>query len=82
MAMHKVAPSILKPSQIAAYAATEVQRKLLGRKVPAYKPVFTECLDHFLIHAGEPASSVLVWPQHTPTLEEQSSVCNALLCTA
>jgi hypothetical protein len=25
--------------------------------VPAYKPVFTECLDHFLIHAGEAASS-------------------------
>eukprot|EP00882_Tetradesmus_deserticola_P000731 GHRQ01000798.1.p1 GENE.GHRQ01000798.1~~GHRQ01000798.1.p1 ORF type:complete len:504 (+),score=238.10 GHRQ01000798.1:145-1656(+) len=52
MAMFKVAPSILNASQIAAYAATEVQRKLLGRKVPAYKPVFTQCLDHFLIHAG------------------------------
>jgi 3-ketoacyl-CoA synthase len=53
MAMFKVAPSILNAGQIAAYAATEVQRKLLGRKVPAYKPRFTECLDHFLIHAGE-----------------------------
>jgi hypothetical protein len=56
MAMFKVAPRILNPGQIAAYAATEVQRKLLGRKVPAYKPVFTECLDHFLIHAGEATS--------------------------
>ncbi|KAF6254699.1 FAE1/Type III polyketide synthase-like protein-domain-containing protein [Scenedesmus sp. NREL 46B-D3] len=52
MAMFKVAPSILNAGQIAAYAATELQRKVLGRKVPAYKPVFTECLDHFLIHAG------------------------------
>lgn len=51
MAMFKVAPSILNASQIAKYAATQVQRQL-GRKVPAYKPNFTECLDHFLIHAG------------------------------
>lgn len=53
LAMRKVAPSILTTSQIAKYALTEIQRKLSSGKVALYKPVFTECLEHFLIHAGE-----------------------------
>lgn len=53
LAMRKVAPSILTTSQIAKYALTEIQRKLSSGKVAPYKPVFTECLEHFLIHAGE-----------------------------
>lgn len=52
IAMRKVAPSILTTSQIAKYALTEIQRKLSSGKVAPYKPVFTECLEHFLIHAG------------------------------
>ncbi|KAF8071135.1 CUT1 [Scenedesmus sp. PABB004] len=52
MAMFKVAPSILSVGQIAAYAATEASRRLLGSKAPPYKPRFAECVDHFLIHAG------------------------------
>jgi 3-ketoacyl-CoA synthase len=52
LAMRKVAPSILTTSQIAKYAFTELQRKLSSGKVAPYKPVFTECLEHFLIHAG------------------------------
>lgn len=57
LAMRKVAPSILTYGQIAKYAATEVQRKLSSSKVAAYKPRFTECLEHFLIHAGAQTTS-------------------------
>jgi len=52
LAMRKVAPSILTFGQIAKYATTEIQRKLSSGKVAPYKPRFTECLEHFLIHAG------------------------------
>lgn len=52
LAMRKVAPSILTLGEIAKFAATEVQRKLSSGKVAPYKPRFTECLEHFLIHAG------------------------------
>lgn len=52
IAMQKIAPRILTAGEIAKYAATEVQRKVLGKKMPAYKPQFTKCVDHFLIHAG------------------------------
>lgn len=52
IAMRKVAPSILTWGQIANYAVAEIQRKLTSSKVQPYKPVFTECLEHFLIHAG------------------------------
>lgn len=57
LAMFKVAPSILTYSQIAKYAATEIKRRLSSGKVAPYKPRFTECLDHFLIHAGEMSRS-------------------------
>lgn len=50
--MQKIAPKILTAGEIFNYAATEVQRKILGKKMPAYKPQFTKCVDHFLIHAG------------------------------
>lgn len=53
MAMFKVAPTVLNYGQIARYALTEARRLALGKaRVPAYKPNFTECLEHFLIHAG------------------------------
>lgn len=52
VAMQKIAPRILTTGEILKYAAIEVQRKVLGKKMPAYKPQFTKCIDHFLIHAG------------------------------
>lgn len=52
IAMRKVAPSILTWGQIASYVGTELQRKVSSGKVATYKPRFTECLEHFLIHAG------------------------------
>eukprot|EP00878_Enallax_costatus_P025025 GHUV01026745.1.p1 GENE.GHUV01026745.1~~GHUV01026745.1.p1 ORF type:complete len:231 (+),score=90.46 GHUV01026745.1:292-984(+) len=50
--MQKIAPKILTTGEIIKYAATEIQRKVLGKKMPAYKPQFTKCVEHFLIHAG------------------------------
>eukprot|EP00877_Chromochloris_zofingiensis_P010096 jgi/Chrzof1/533/Cz01g19090.t1_LCKAS2 len=52
-AMWKVGPKVLTWTQIASYAVNQAQRAIYGKKsVAAYKPRFTECLQHFLIHAG------------------------------
>ena len=56
MALWKLGPQVLTMRQIAAYVGTELRRRLVpgGRNsVAPYKPKFEECLDHFLIHAGE-----------------------------
>jgi len=55
MALWKLGPQVLTMRQIAAYVVTELRRRLVPggkRSIPAYKPKFEECLDHFLIHAG------------------------------
>lgn len=53
-AMWKVGPKVLTWTQIASYAVNQAQRAIYGKKsVAAYKPRFTECLQHFLIHAGK-----------------------------
>lgn len=52
-AMVFVAPRILHTRQVVAYLINSVQRKFLEADVPRYKPAFGECIDKFLIHAGE-----------------------------
>jgi len=53
LALTKVGPKILNWSQIAAYLMNAAQRQMKGKKsVPQYKPRFSDCIDHFLIHAG------------------------------
>lgn len=49
-----VVPKILTWSQYAEAAVNIAQRKWYGKdKVAPYNPDFTQCVDHFLIHAGK-----------------------------
>ncbi|GIL44643.1 hypothetical protein Vafri_2162 [Volvox africanus] len=53
LAMTKVGPKILNWDQIAAFAWNHIQRKVLKKPgVEPYTPCFSECIQHFLIHAG------------------------------
>jgi hypothetical protein len=59
LAMTYVAPRVLHLRQILAYVVNALQRKVLKLQVPRYKPAFGECVEKFLIHAGECRGSVV-----------------------
>ncbi|EFJ47586.1 hypothetical protein VOLCADRAFT_91861 [Volvox carteri f. nagariensis] len=53
LAMTKVGSKILNWDQIAAFAWNRIQRKVLKKPgVEPFIPCFSDCIQHFLIHAG------------------------------
>jgi hypothetical protein len=50
--LRAVAPRILTWRQYAEAAANLIQKRVLGWQVPEYIPDFTQCVDHFALHAG------------------------------
>jgi 3-ketoacyl-CoA synthase len=51
--LRTIAPKILTWSQYAEAAYNLFEKTVLGRAVPEYVPDFTQCIDHFALHAGE-----------------------------
>lgn len=53
----RLGPLVLPLSEQLRFAASFVQRKILGRKhLKPYVPDFTKAFDHFCLHAGQSAS--------------------------
>lgn len=51
--LRTIAPKILTWHQYAEAAYNLFEKTVLGRPVPEYVPDFTECVDHFALHAGK-----------------------------
>jgi 3-ketoacyl-CoA synthase len=51
--LRTIAPKILTWSQYAEAAYNLFEKTVLGRPVAEYVPDFTQCIDHFALHAGE-----------------------------
>ncbi|GLC40215.1 3-ketoacyl-CoA synthase 11 [Pleodorina starrii] len=47
-----VTPKIMTWGQYGEAGAHLVRSRLLGQKLPPYRPDYTKCVDHFLVHAG------------------------------
>lgn len=45
-------PRVLPYSEQLKYALTQVARKVVGKRIPAYTPNFRKAFQHFCIHAG------------------------------
>jgi len=50
--MRVVTPRIMTWSQYAEAAHTMFQKNVMGKEVDPYVPDFTQCVDHFALHAG------------------------------
>ncbi|WIA34976.1 hypothetical protein OEZ86_013257 [Tetradesmus obliquus] len=50
--LRNIAPKILTWGQYAEAAYNLFEKAVLGRAVPEYVPDFTQCIDHFALHAG------------------------------
>jgi len=52
LCLHDITPKIMTWTQYAEYAYHTYEKQVLGRDVGAYVPDFTQCIDHFALHAG------------------------------
>lgn len=50
--LRTIAPKILTWSQYAEAAYNMFEKNVMGRSVGEYQPNFTQCVDHFALHAG------------------------------
>eukprot|EP00882_Tetradesmus_deserticola_P010119 GHRQ01010690.1.p2 GENE.GHRQ01010690.1~~GHRQ01010690.1.p2 ORF type:complete len:350 (+),score=137.40 GHRQ01010690.1:525-1574(+) len=70
--LKKITPQIMTWSQYAAAAVAIGKRRWYGKdKAPLYVPDFTECVDHFCLHAGE---------NERPALLGGAAVCSKGAC--
>lgn len=54
--LRTIAPKILTWGQYAEAAYNLFQKAVMGRDLPEYVPDFTQCINHFALHAGESGS--------------------------
>lgn len=59
--LRTIAPKILTWHQYAEAAYNLFEKTVLGKAVPEYVPDFTQCVDHFALHAGRPMGNLRDW---------------------